>query len=40
MKEAWDGEAEVGGEKGGNSSPQGREREQVQCVISLVLVVS
>lgn len=38
MEEAWDGEAEVEGEKGGNSSPQGREREQVPCVIALVLV--
>lgn len=38
MQEVWDGEAKVGGEKVGNSSPQGREREQVQCVISLVLV--
>lgn len=27
----WQGEAEVGGEKGGNLSPEGREREQVQC---------
>lgn len=30
-RRAWEGEAEVGGEKGGNLSPQGRERAQVLC---------
>lgn len=30
-RQVWEGEAEVGGEKGGNLPPQGRERAQVLC---------